>query len=51
MDHEIKVTVTYKHYAVIDSVRLVKYPKYDVVLFDMAEDTGQNYWTRKYRSQ
>ena len=40
-----------KHYEVTDSVRLIKYPKYDAFLFHRAEDTGQNHWTRKYRSQ
>ena len=53
LDHKIQVTVTYKWYEVIDSVRLKKCPKYDVFLFDTVGDTRQkrqNHWTMKYNS-
>ena len=51
LDHEIYVTMTYKKYEVIRSMKLNKYPKYDAYLLDRARDIRQNYWTMSYRSR
>ena len=51
LNHEIKVTVTYKKYEVIRSVELNKYPKCDAFLLDRARHIRQNPWTMEYRSQ
>ena len=47
MNHKIKVTVTYKYYDVIHSVRLNKNLKYETILFDMTGENKQNHWTMK----
>ena len=45
LNHEMQVTVIYKYYEVIHSVRLIHYTWYDVIPLSSIGNIRQNHWT------